>query len=72
MNRMSRLALVLFLASTASLAQSSSSVIPFIPLEANCPIEIHATLQKSGNMLGAQWLQVTSGTGLLWALWLPA
>lgn len=56
---MSRLALTLAIASTASLAQNSVSDIPFIPLEANCPVDTHATLEKSGNMLGAQRLQVT-------------
>jgi hypothetical protein len=59
MNLFSRLAVALSLASTASLAQGPPRDAPFIPLEANCPIEIHATLEKSGNMLGAQWLQVT-------------
>jgi hypothetical protein len=59
MNRMSRLAVVLSLASTASLAQSISRDMPVLPLEAHCPIDIRATLEKSGNMAGAQRLQIT-------------
>jgi hypothetical protein len=58
MRRTSRTALILCLASTASLAQISVRDIPFVPLEANCPIGIRATLEKSGNLLAAQRLQV--------------
>jgi hypothetical protein len=58
MRRTSRTALILCLASTASLAQISARDIPFVPLEANCPIGIRATLEKSGNLLAAQRLQV--------------
>ena len=50
MRRTSRSALILCLASTASLAQISVRDI-FVPLESNCPIGIHATLEKSGNLL---------------------
>ena len=49
MSGTSRLPLILCLASTASLAQ----------IEANCPVGIRATLEKSGNLLPAQRLQVT-------------
>jgi hypothetical protein len=59
MNRMSRLAVALSLASTASLAQSFPRDMPFLPLEADCPTEIRATLDKTGNMAGAQQLQIT-------------
>lgn len=59
MNGISRLAVTLCLASTASLAQSSTRDIPFIPLQADCPIDVRATLEKSGNMVGAQRLQIT-------------
>jgi hypothetical protein len=59
MNRMSRLAVALSLGSTLSLAQSSPREMPFIPLETHCPIDIRATLEKSGNMAGAQRLQIT-------------
>ncbi len=58
MRRTRRTALILCLASTASLAQISLRDIPFVPLEANCPIGIRATLEKSGNLLAAQRLQV--------------
>ena len=58
MRRTRRTALVLCLASTASLAQISLRDIPFVPLEANCPIGIRATLEKGGNLLATQRLQV--------------
>ncbi len=57
MRRTSRSALILCLASTASLAQIPVRDI-FVPLKANCPIGIHATLEKSGNLPTAQRLQV--------------
>lgn len=58
MRRTSRSALILCLASTASLAQISLRDIPFVPLEANCPIGMQATLEKGGNLLAVQRLQV--------------
>ena len=58
MRRTSRSALILCLASTASLAQISLRDIPFVPLEANCPIGMQATLEKGGNLLATQRLQV--------------
>lgn len=58
MRQATRSALILCLASTASLAQISVRDISFVPLEANCPIGIQATLEKSGNLLAAQRLQV--------------
>ena len=54
----SRLTLILCLASTALLAQTPVRDIPLMPLEADCPIGIRATLEKSGNSLTAQRLQV--------------
>jgi hypothetical protein len=59
MNRISKLAVALSLASTASLAQSSVKVFPFLPLQTNCPIALRATLEKRGNILGAQRVQLT-------------
>jgi hypothetical protein len=58
MRRTSRSALILCLASTASLAQISLRDILFVPLEANCPIGMQATLEKGGNLLATQRLQV--------------
>jgi hypothetical protein len=58
MRRTRRTAFILCLASTTSLAQISLRDIPFVPLEANCPIGIRAMLEKSGNLLAAQRLQV--------------
>jgi hypothetical protein len=58
----SRLTLILCLASTALLAQTPVRDI-FMPLEADCPIGIRATLEKSGNLLPAQRLQVTLTKG---------
>jgi hypothetical protein len=58
MRRTRRTALILCLVSTASLAQISLRDIPFVPLEANCPIGIQARLEKSGSLLAAQRLQV--------------
>jgi hypothetical protein len=59
MRRTSRLTLILCLASTASLAQTSVRDRSVVPLETNCPIAIQPTLQKSGNLLGFQRLEVT-------------
>jgi hypothetical protein len=59
MNRASKLALVLCLVSTASLAQISVTDNHLVLLEAGCPIGIHATLGNGGNLLSAQRLQVT-------------
>jgi hypothetical protein len=61
MRRTSRTVLILCLVSTSSLAQVSLRDIPFVPLEANCPICVRATLEKSGNLLAAQRLQVILG-----------
>jgi hypothetical protein len=58
MRRTSMPALILCLASTASLAQISLRDSRFVPLEANCPIGIQAKLEKSGNLLAPQRLQV--------------
>ena len=69
MNRASKLALVLFLVSAAALAQTSVRDRSFVPLEADCPIVIRATLEKRGNPAPAQRLQVTltksPGPGIL-------
>jgi hypothetical protein len=59
MNRASKLALVLCLVSAASLAQISVRDRSLVPLEADCPIGIRATLEKRGNLVPAQRLQVT-------------
>jgi hypothetical protein len=59
MNRASKLALVLCLVSAASLAQISVRDWSLVPLEADCPIGIRATLEKRGNPVPAQRLQVT-------------
>ena len=58
MNRTSKLVLVLCLFSAASLAQISIRDSPFVPLAADCPIGIRATLEKGGNLVPAQRLQV--------------
>jgi hypothetical protein len=44
MSGASRLALILYLASTALLAQTPVRDIPLVPLEADCPIGVRATL----------------------------
>ena len=59
MSRAIGLALILCLASTASLAQIAPADRPVIPLEADCPIGIHATMEKNEHPLAAQRLQVT-------------
>jgi hypothetical protein len=59
MSRTSRLVLILYLVSTVSLAQVSLRDSALVPLEANCPIDMRATLEKSGNLQAAQRLQVT-------------
>jgi hypothetical protein len=59
MGRASRLTLILCLASTASLAQIAAEDMPVVSLEADCPIGIRATVEKNGNLLAAQRLQVT-------------
>jgi hypothetical protein len=58
MNCASKLALVLCLVSAASLAQISVRDLVFVPLEADCPIGIRSTLEKRGNLVPAQRLQV--------------
>jgi hypothetical protein len=59
MNRVSRLALILSFASTASLAQVSGMGFPLVPLETNCPIGVRATLEKSRSLFAPQRLEVT-------------
>jgi hypothetical protein len=59
MNRVSRLALILSLASTASLAQVSVMGFPLVPRETNCPIGVRATLEKSRSLFAPQRLEVT-------------
>jgi hypothetical protein len=59
LDRTSTLALVLCFASTASFAQIGLSDRSLVPLETNCPIGIRATVEKNGNLLAAQRLQVT-------------
>jgi hypothetical protein len=59
MSGASRLALILCLLSTASSAQISVRDRPFVPLETDCPIGIRVTLEKGGDLLPAQRLQVT-------------
>jgi hypothetical protein len=59
MSRASRLTFILCLAWTASLAQIAAENTPVVPLEADCPIGLRATVEKNGNLLAAQRLQVT-------------
>ena len=59
MNRASKLALVLCLVAAASWAQISVRDRSLVPLEADCPIGIRATLEKRANLVPAQRLQVT-------------
>lgn len=59
MIRITRLAVFLCFTSTASFGQIVVRDTPLVPLEANCPIGIRATLEKGGNWLTAQQLQVT-------------
>ena len=59
MSRAIGLALILCLASTASLAQIAPADRPVIPLESDCPIGIHATMEKNEHPLAAQRLQVS-------------
>jgi hypothetical protein len=54
-----RLSFALCLASTASLGQISVRDSPVVPLEADCPIGIRATVEKNEKPLAAQRLQVT-------------
>jgi hypothetical protein len=57
MNRITRLAFVLSLAATASVAQVS--VFSLVPLETGCPIGIRATLEKSRSLFAPQRLELT-------------
>jgi hypothetical protein len=59
MSSTGRLALILCLTSTASLAQIAAEDTPIVPLEADCPIGVRATVEKNGNLLAAQRLEVT-------------
>ena len=59
MNRVSRLAFILSLASTSSLAQVSVMGFPLVPLETNCPIGVRATLENSRGLFAPQRLEVT-------------
>ena len=59
MNRAIKSTLILCFASIASLAQISVGDIPSLPQEAGCPIGIRATVEKDGNLLPIQRLQVT-------------
>jgi len=59
MNRVTRLAFILSLASTASVAQVSVMDFPFVPLETSCPIGVRATLEKSRSLFAPQRLEVT-------------
>jgi hypothetical protein len=59
MNRVTRLAFILSLASTASVAQVSVMDFSFVSLETNCPIGVRATLEKSRSLFAPQRLEVT-------------
>jgi hypothetical protein len=59
MSRAIRLALMLCLASTASLAQIAAEDTPAVPLEPDCPIGIRATVGENEHPLAARRLQVT-------------
>jgi hypothetical protein len=52
-----RLPLILYLASTALSAQTLVRDA-FVPVEADCPVGVRATLEKGANLLPAQRLQV--------------
>ena len=59
MNRVTGLAFILSLTSTASVAQVSVMDFPFVPLETGCPIGVRATLEKSRILFAPQRLEVT-------------
>ena len=59
MNRVSRLALILSLTSTASLAQVSVKGFPSPLRDTNCPIGVRATLERSRSLFAPQRLEVT-------------
>jgi hypothetical protein len=59
LDRTSTFGLILCFASTASLAQIAVRDHSLVPLETNCPIGIRATVEKNGDLLAAQNLQVT-------------
>ncbi len=59
MSRTSRLALFLCFTPTALLAQIDLRDRPLVPLGTNCPVGMRATVEKSGNLLAAQRVQVT-------------
>jgi hypothetical protein len=54
-----RLALIFCLALTASLARIAAEDTPVVPLEADCPIGIRATVERNDHSLATQRLQVT-------------
>jgi hypothetical protein len=54
-----RIALVLYLASSTLSAQTPGKDVPSGPLEGDCPIVVHATLDGRVNRLPIQRLQVT-------------
>jgi hypothetical protein len=59
MSRAIRPALILCLASTASLAQIAAERTPIAPPEADCPIGIRGTVEKNEHPLAGQRLEVT-------------
>ena len=59
LDRTTTFAVILCFGSTASLAQIAVRDRSLVPLETNCPIGIRATVEKNGNLLAAQRLQVT-------------
>jgi hypothetical protein len=54
-----RLALILCLASTTSVAQVAGEGNPVMPLEADCPVAVRATVEKNDHPRAAQRLEVT-------------
>jgi hypothetical protein len=64
MSRVIRLALILYLTSTALSAQTPVRHPSLVPLEADCPIGVRATLETRENLLPAQRLQVTLSQSL--------
>jgi hypothetical protein len=59
MSRAIRLTLILCLASAASLTQAAAQDAPGVPTEADCPIGMRATIEKSEHPLAAQRLELT-------------
>jgi hypothetical protein len=54
-----RFTLIVCLASRASFAQIPLKDVALVPVEADCPVGVRAMLEKGGNLLIAQRLQVT-------------